>query len=106
MYNGHMHQDRFAIGSEDPISLSIIQRRLRAGTPIHFIRRGREAGMVTGIKKAGGRFAPASEARDVAPNFYTLSYNQWSAETLSRGEASTKLKFRSNVDGSITLELL
>lgn len=101
-----MQQDKFAIGHEDPISLSIIQRRLKAGTTIHFIRRGREVGRVTGVRKAGGLRHPVSSDRKVVPDFYTLSYNQWDAETLSRGEANTKLKFRSNADGSITLELL
>lgn len=101
-----MQQDKFAIGSEDPISLSIIQRRLKAGTTIHFIRRGQEVGKVIDVKKAGGRWNLASRDREVATGFYTLFYHEWSAETLSRGEALTKLKFRSNADGSITLELL
>lgn len=107
--------DPLILDQDDPLPLSVIQRRLKAGTTIHFVRRGLPAGEVTDVRKA----SVGGLVRLPCPGFYVLEHSielvSASArtlrttvidqETLSFGEASHNLKFRSNADGSITVNL-
>jgi hypothetical protein len=107
--------NQFPIPPDDPIILSILQRRLiRADQPIIFFKYGRRRGQVTGIRRATHfKVTMGQMFREEAalPNWWTMAladsetdrYVQ--SETLSLGEVTNRLKMRQEA-GYIRLDLL
>ena len=91
---------------DDPIALYIINQKIAAGKIVRFYKRGQaQAGDVKGAFKAGGQWNVDPALRVPAKNWYTLAYS-YSAETLSLGEATSKLVITKISDEIFKVELL
>lgn len=87
-----------AIDGDDPISLSIICRRLRAGQTLVLVHRGNVYFILSLRKATGSVMINGVFGQRVVPDFYSMKVHgipvpSTTGHTLTRGDAVHRMKF-------------